>query len=377
MKVKSIFCGLVCLCMLSGCSGKPEQMPTSELETTTTASEQTETTTTESLSTITATQAEQTTEAPTTEKTEAPTKAPTKAPQTKDQPPTTTLKNIPKFIWCDVSKTTENVNRLSSMEFPSIQPLSAAKNSSIMKLAATTNTVREYVEMSDTVELNLCIANPERDTIVDVLLDDSQDGRNCLFSSSSTVYKIASIDTLWDEATSTFNTYVKIHLSKCKATDLRSIQIKEINFLRQIIDQQITGVVDMNADANQKSFSIFCMKPLPTFDIIDGYHIDSENDKLNYTLKVNNASDAIIKATAIVYFGAPFDKTQRYSTMDIKISDKNTYDISLQMPPINTTGNGNPYPTFKLSIEYTYTRIEETGSVTKTQEIDIYGHGLY
>ena len=83
MKIKSLLCGLVCLCLLSGCSGKPEQIPTSEHGTTTTVSEQAETTTTE-VPTTTATEAEQT-ETPTTEKTETPTQAPTKAPT---QPPT-------------------------------------------------------------------------------------------------------------------------------------------------------------------------------------------------------------------------------------------------------------------------------------------------
>lgn len=83
MKVKSLLCGLFCLCMLSGCGGKPEPMPASEAETTTTAGKQTESTTrdmsTPPVTTTAAAETEQT-EPPATEGTEAPTKVPTKAP---------------------------------------------------------------------------------------------------------------------------------------------------------------------------------------------------------------------------------------------------------------------------------------------------------
>lgn len=90
MKVKSILCGLLCLCMLSGCSGQPEQTPTSIPEATTTTSKQNKTTTTETLLTTSTTEAEQT-EQPTT--TKAPTKTPTTATtkvstQAPTQPPT-------------------------------------------------------------------------------------------------------------------------------------------------------------------------------------------------------------------------------------------------------------------------------------------------
>lgn len=45
MKVKSLLCGLVCLCLLSGCSGQPEQgTESSKQENITTSSSQTETT---------------------------------------------------------------------------------------------------------------------------------------------------------------------------------------------------------------------------------------------------------------------------------------------------------------------------------------------
>lgn len=93
MKIKSILCGLVCLCMLSGCNGQPEQTPLSTPEATTTTSEQTETTTAEAPPTTTTTQAEPTerpttTKAPTKVPTTTTTKAPTKAPT---QPPTKAL----------------------------------------------------------------------------------------------------------------------------------------------------------------------------------------------------------------------------------------------------------------------------------------------
>lgn len=49
MKIKSIFCGLVCLCILSGCKNQPEQISTNEFETITAIiNESDQTTTSES-----------------------------------------------------------------------------------------------------------------------------------------------------------------------------------------------------------------------------------------------------------------------------------------------------------------------------------------
>lgn len=363
MRIRSILCGLICLCLLSGCSSQPEKPSTSESETTMTAGEQVE-----SSSSVTTEEGQSShpTQTPQTTLSNPPTQIPQTTTSSKPSQ-TTTLKNIPQFIRCDVRKVTKNNNPSpmfkTSLSKSSFQLLPMAAKAPVRKLSAT-DTVREYVEMSDTVELNLCIANPERDTIVDVLLDDSQDGRNCLFSSSSTVYKIASIDTLWDEATSTFNTYVKIHISKCKAADLRSIQIKEINFLRQIIDQRIRGSVDMNVNANQKSFSIFCMKPLPTFETVGSYVLDEENNKYNFQLKVNDESNIITNLKVKI---KSVDKTQEYASTDIKTSGTDIYDVSLPWPFSEADGD----PIFDITIEYTYTRTEKDGTITKTQEVDI------
>lgn len=90
MKSKTILCGLVCLCLLSGCSGKPGQTPTGEPETTTAISKQTNAATEEVPATTAVTEEVQT--EPTVTKTEAPTKAPTQPPTKAPEKQTGTVK---------------------------------------------------------------------------------------------------------------------------------------------------------------------------------------------------------------------------------------------------------------------------------------------
>ena len=91
MKVKGLWCGVLCVCLLTGCSRQPGQPLSSDSQTSTTASVQTEAVTTEVPLTTAITEAESATQSAakwpssTSEPAKATTKITTKATTTKKQ----------------------------------------------------------------------------------------------------------------------------------------------------------------------------------------------------------------------------------------------------------------------------------------------------
>lgn len=101
------------------------------------------------------------------------------------------------------------------------------------------------------IPISLEYLNPERDLIIDVLINDSIAGTNCVYTTSSSKYKITSIDTAWDEEKSTYITNVTLQIPAVESVENRIITIKETSFLRD----KIEGKADFGQNA-QRVFSL-------------------------------------------------------------------------------------------------------------------------
>lgn len=100
------------------------------------------------------------------------------------------------------------------------------------------------------IPISLEYLNPERDLIIDVLINDSIAGTNCVYATSSSKYKITNIDTSWDEEKSTYITNVTLQIPAVESVENRIITIKETSFLRD----KIEGKADFEQNA-QRVFS--------------------------------------------------------------------------------------------------------------------------
>ncbi len=207
-----------------------------------------------------------------------------------------TIRNNPKFIKCEVVKNPVKKSYFGFGNKPKIERLKIVSKPSLAFTADTK--FKSYLEKKQEFSLKICIANPERDTILDVLLNDSQEGENCLYSSGSTIFKLSSIDTLWDKAAKTYYTYVTLSLPTCKKAGARMIQILEINFLRNVINKQINGNVDLNANKSNTKFDVMCIK--------ENYSITFENVKTtsasaSFSLNIKDVDKSISKIVVSLY----------------------------------------------------------------------------
>lgn len=225
--------------------------------------------------------------------------------KTQKQNPNTTrktkpvLKNNPKLIKSEIVKKTIKKTYSEFNNKPKIEMLNVFSkfNQNNITLLATAE-YKSYLEKEEEFTLKLCIENPERDTIVDVLLNDSQEGDNCLYSSSSGVFNISSIDTLWDKTAQTYHTYLTLNIPVCKSAGVRSIQVLEINFLRKIINDEINGNVDLTT--KESNFELMCTKTVGSIKI---ENISTTSESITFSLNVSDIDKSISKINAYLYNG--------------------------------------------------------------------------
>jgi len=105
------------------------------------------------------------------------------------------------------------------------------------------------------------------------LVDDSAAGKNCVYSTDSSQYKISSIDTAWDDSRSSYVSTVTLVIPAAETAEKRTLTIRETSFLRD----RIEGKAD--------------------FDVNAGRTIELECDALADALKTRENSDGTLTVT--------------------------------------------------------------------------------
>lgn len=106
--------------------------------------------------------------------------------------------------------------------------------------------------------ITLQFINNERDTFVDLVLNDSDYGNDKVYDSFSKTNKIHSVETY--KLDGKWVSDITLVLPVTKANDVRKIEVTEVNFLKQTINKQIT------ADLTSESYSTYL-----NIKIIDEY----------------------------------------------------------------------------------------------------------
>ena len=112
---------------------------------------------------------------------------------------------------------------------------------SISNISYKSEDLKDYdhvVNTGETFELSFILNNPQNDTILNITLDDSIDGKNKVYSSQSEKYNIKDITTEYIEEKDTYYTYVTLVITSCDIETERLIKIKEIDFVRNKKDKK-------------------------------------------------------------------------------------------------------------------------------------------
>lgn len=150
------------------------------------------------------------------------------------------MKDKPVFI--GYKNVGEPFRKVQQSVSPKITRLSLSAGTGAIQWLA--NPVTE-VPYNTSASVQLEYTNPSRDLILDILIDDSIAGRNCVYSTDSSRYQIANIDTVWNESRSTFISTVTLVIPPVASVQNRTITIRETSFLRN----RIEGKADFDANA--------------------------------------------------------------------------------------------------------------------------------
>lgn len=150
-----------------------------------------------------------------------------------------TLKNIPKYIgYKTASGKSEILNQaMSTKHTANVMPLMMSKgadNAFSIETLSGKIVENSYIGGQNPV-LTLLVENTERDAIVDVLVDDTENGINNVYSTSATKYKINRVDTEYNQERKTYVTEIELSIPAPKKEGSRTITIKEIGFLRAYV----------------------------------------------------------------------------------------------------------------------------------------------
>lgn len=168
--------------------------------------------------------------------------------------------------------------------------IKSRKKDDYFEIGTSIITDEMFVNEGEYVFVTLQFINEARDTFVDLLLNDSVYGKDKVYDNFSKLNKVHSVETyrLNDKWVSD----ITIVLPGTKEKGVRTIEIKEVNFLKQTINKQIA------ADLKSQSFStilnihtadnyvptskyLFDYKEV-TYDDITGYEITKFNYYTDY-----------------------------------------------------------------------------------------------
>ena len=144
------------------------------------------------------------------------------------------------------------------------------------------------INQGDYLYLYLVFKNYKRDSLVEIVLNDSQYGDKQIYTSAASVNKIVSVDTHYDEDMRAYMTEVLLRMPKTKeGSKERRVEVDEVVFLREMLG--LKGLVDLaHARMSNVTFRV-SDTPLPSYD---SYFSFSEKDNGTYSVtKVTKDDD--------------------------------------------------------------------------------------
>ncbi len=209
---------------------------------------------------------------------ETPEVVPTSTPASEE------MADIPKFL---SFKTYEGEEIIT--EEAKIATLSLYRNASLFATteSISVETPEEKTELIETnwinknemVLLKLSYENKKRDSIVEIVLNDSDYGKKQIYTTAASVNKIVSSDTYYDEGRDSYITDVLLQMPATKSETERIVEIEETCFLRETVGKR--GYADMSM-ARQTTVTLEVSEnPIPSYSV---YFNFTENEEDGYTV---------------------------------------------------------------------------------------------
>lgn len=129
-------------------------------------------------------------------------------------------------------------DKKSDAESESKQP-SDVESTDVFKSTIISNSM--YANKDEHLALTLRFENEKRDTLIDIVLDDSDYGNDQAYTSSSRINIIYSIETFKLEDVWITDITLVMPKTKSEVGEKRIIKIKEVNFLREVINKSVSA----------------------------------------------------------------------------------------------------------------------------------------
>ena len=235
------------------------------------------------------TQAPNATETPTVPKeTQAPTEIPnatetptvpkeTQAPNVNPSstPTESKLEEIPQFLGF---KTYEGKEIITDEE--KLDTLKLFGNSCMRTFAKEAEAnENNWINKDEMLLLKLSYENKKRDSIIEIVLNDSDYGKKQIYTTAASVNKILSSDTYYDEERDSYITDVLLQMPITKSETERVIEIDETCFLREVTG--VKGYADMSTARQTRVNLKVSEKALPSYPV---YFDFLRNDDGTYTV---------------------------------------------------------------------------------------------
>lgn len=216
------------------------------------------------------TQAPNATETPTVPKeTQAPNVNPSSTPTESK------LEEIPQFLGF---KTYEGKEIITDEE--KLDTLKLFGNSCMRTFAKEAEAnENNWINKDEMLLLKLSYENKKRDSIIEIVLNDSDYGKKQIYTTAASVNKILSSDTYYDEERDSYITDVLLQMPITKSETERVIEIDETCFLREVTG--VKGYADMSTARQTRVNLKVSEKALPSYPV---YFDFLRNDDGTYTV---------------------------------------------------------------------------------------------
>ncbi len=121
----------------------------------------------------------------------------------------------------------------------------------------------DKINKDEILFLKLSYENKERDSIVEIIINDSDYGNQQIYTTSASINKIVSADTHYNQEKDCYITDVLLKMPKTKSLSERKIEVVETSFLRESLG--VKGIVDLSvADTTIVTMQVSAT-PLPSY----------------------------------------------------------------------------------------------------------------
>lgn len=197
-----------------------------------------------------------------------------------DVTPSEVIEDLPKFLGFKTYEGTEiitNEPAVAAFRLQQYKTSSATEMESSAKGKETEE--NNIVNKDEMILLKASYENKKRDSIIEIVLNDSDYGKQQIYTTSASVNKILSSDTYFDDERDSYITDVLLQMPKTKSETTRKIEITETCFLRETIGKK--GYADLS-HARQTSIDfLVATEPIPSYSV---YFNFIENNDNGYTL---------------------------------------------------------------------------------------------